>query len=113
MDWVAQQPVSFEAADGYPLGGTLYACEERHPSGTVVLFSTGGGVKAHHYRYFCAFLARTGFPTLAYDYRGIGRSRAGSLRGMKAGFEDWTELDASAALRFLQSCFSRAQRSQA
>ena len=27
---------------------------------------------------------------------------------MRAGFEDWTELDASAALRFLQSCFSRA-----
>ena len=108
MDSAAQEAVTFHAVDGFPLGGTLYSCDGRHPSGAVVLFSTGAGIKAHHYRYFCEFLARNGFPTLAYDYRGIGRSRTGSLRGMEAGFEDWTILDATAALRFLQGRFLRA-----
>jgi predicted alpha/beta hydrolase len=105
---VTAESVAFTAADGYPLGGTLYRRDDGSRPRIVVLFVCGGGIKAHHYRYFCTFLAASGFPTLAFDYRGVGQSKRGSLRELTAGFEDWAEYDTAAALGVLRKRFPSA-----
>ena len=92
--------VRFEAADGYPLGGFLHAPARSDVAQAVVL-ATGAGLRAELYRHFATFLARHGIATLAFDYRGIGESRPARLRDLAAGFEDWAELDAEAAIAWI------------
>jgi predicted alpha/beta hydrolase len=67
----------------------------------VVVFNCGAGIPASSYRRFSQYLAANETAVLNYDYRGIGRSRTGSLRGLKATIEDWAELDCSAAIEFV------------
>jgi predicted alpha/beta hydrolase len=44
------------------------------------------------------YLAGRGAAVLTFDYRGIGESREGDLRGLTAGMDDWATLDFGAAL---------------
>lgn len=67
-----------------------------------MLLSGATGVPQGFYAAFAAHLASRGFPTLTYDYRGIGGSRPSSLRGFEARMQDWARLDASAALTWLK-----------
>jgi predicted alpha/beta hydrolase len=67
-----------------------------------VLLNSAVGVSQHFYSGFAAFLAGRGFLVLTYDYRGIGASRRGSLRGMPARIRDWACLDAGGALDRLE-----------
>jgi predicted alpha/beta hydrolase len=61
------------------------------------------GVKRRYYAKYAAFLAEQGFHVITYDYRGIGDSRNGSLRGFKAGFRDWGVTDQTAAIDWLMA----------
>jgi predicted alpha/beta hydrolase len=61
------------------------------------------------YRRFATFLAEAGIPILTYDYRGIGASRPQSLRGFRAGTEDWAEYDCGAAIGWLRERFPSAE----
>ncbi len=90
---------SFTADDGTPLVGTLH--EAVDPKGAVLI---AGAVATPHryYRAFAAWLAERGYTALSFDYRGIGASRAGSLRGSEASLTDWGTHDVSAALRTLR-----------
>lgn len=69
----------------------------------------GAGIDQLRYRYFAHFLADAGVPTLTYDYRGIGASRPGSLRGFDATMEDWAEHDSAAAIGWLRERFPTAE----
>ena len=103
---VATTRIRFVASDGFPLGGWLH-----EPDGRVdhaVVLATGAGIRAERYRHFSNFLARHGVATLAFDYRGVGLSRPARLRGLVAGFEDWAELDAGAALEWTAARYPRA-----
>ena len=71
----------------------------------VVVVHCGAGIPASRYQNFAAFLAAAGIPTLTYDYRGIGQSRPGSLRGYAAELEDWSEYDCAAAIAWLRARF--------
>ena len=98
--------VQIAAADGVPLGGTWFVQDPGvvQPVGAVVV-AGGGGIPARRYRHFAAFLANNGLATLTFDYRGIGASRDGSLRGLKAGSEHWGLLDFGAALGAARTTF--------
>lgn len=89
------------AADGVPLGGFLWraaplAGAEARP---VVVISPATSVRCRYYARFAAWLAAQGIDALTFDYRGIGESRPARLRGFRAGWADWGELDLEAALR--------------
>jgi predicted alpha/beta hydrolase len=93
------EPVEFAARDGYRLAGTLFRPES--PNGRAVLVHAATGVRREFYGKFAAFLAGSGFTALTFDYRGIGGSKRGSLRGFKVRMRDWAEQDAAGALDFL------------
>jgi predicted alpha/beta hydrolase len=99
---VCVEPVRFRALDGCPLGGTLYRPDSAAATTDAAVFATGIGARAHVYRWFLTYLASAGLPVLALDYRGIGYSRPAKLRGFEAGFEDWAEYDAGAAIEFMR-----------
>lgn len=101
-------PVRFRACDGYELVGSYHAAQTETAPGRVAVVHCGAGLAANRYQHFAAFLAQGGMPTLTYDYRGIGRSRPGALRGFEAGMADWSEYDCAAAIAWLRGRFPGA-----
>ena len=106
---VIEEPVRFPALDGHGLGGILYSREGLNDPERVIVFSPGGGVAAVRYRRFARFLARSGVPVFAYDYRGIGESRPSSLRGFSAVLEEWSEFDCGGAIAWIRARYPNAE----
>ena len=59
------------------------------------------------YHRFARYLAARGAAVLSFDYRGIGASREGSLRNLKAGMDDWAVQDLGAALAEARTTYPR------
>jgi len=64
--------------------------------GTVVI-APAMGVDQDYYAPLAEWLSQQSFRVVTFDYRGMGRSRTGSLRGFKADLFDWAK-DCSAVL---------------
>lgn len=92
--------LSFAATDGVELAATHLA--PVGPARGAVLIAPAMGVPQRFYLPFATWLAERGFHVLTFDYRGMGRSRRGSLRGLDADLILWARRDATAALRHLQ-----------
>jgi predicted alpha/beta hydrolase len=93
------ETVQIRARDGHPLEGDLF-----QPPGTpraAVLVASAMGVPRSYYAPFATYLARQGLAALTVDYRGIGGSRAGPLRGSPATLRDWGERDLGGAADLL------------
>ncbi len=90
--------LTFTCADGREIHGTLFEvpCSVEH-RGTVVIGSATA-VTAGYYHRYAAFLAAAGYTALTFDYRGIGDSRGGSLRGQKVRWYQWGSLDIDTVL---------------
>lgn len=88
----------FPAADGAMLSATLYEPAGGRELALVSIIYPGAGIPATYYGRFAEGLADRGIVTIAFDYRGIGRSRPKKLRGYAATIKDWGELDGTAAL---------------
>ena len=54
------------------------------------------GVPQSFYAAFARWLAAEGFHAATFDYRGMGRSRRGSLRDVEADILTWAEQDTAA-----------------
>jgi predicted alpha/beta hydrolase len=109
LDDVFIDDITFPAADGYPLGATLFLPRgaKRH----AVLINSATAVPRKIYRGFAGYLARRGCAVLTYDYRGTGDSRQKalvgynqpkSLVGFKASMSDWATLDVTAAVAWMR-----------
>lgn len=94
----AGEPLRFQAADGMMLGGHLWPARQPVPGRSVVVVSPATSVRSRYYGRFAAHLAGVGFDVVTFDYRGIGESRPAQLRGFRADWRDWGELDLEAAL---------------
>lgn len=84
------------AADGTALAARIF-----QPAGApraAVLVVPAMGVPQSYYAAFAAWLADQGFLAATFDYRGMGASRRGPLRGLRADILDWARLDTAAAL---------------
>jgi predicted alpha/beta hydrolase len=96
---VRQQPVRFMTADRVALSGTWFAlATPTKPPTTVIVVTCGAGIPARFYHRLARYLAERGAAVLTFDYRGIGGSREGPLRKLKAGMDDWAVQDLGAAL---------------
>ncbi|MEQ1571020.1 MAG: alpha/beta fold hydrolase [Myxococcota bacterium] len=92
--------VEWRAADGAVVAARWYT-----PPGSarsVVLVGGATGVPQGYYRGWAGDLADRGHEVVTFDYRGVGESRVGSLRGYSASMTDWghdwqTALDAALA----------------
>ena len=92
--------LSVHALDGYELGARFF---EASSPRLRVLIAGGTGIPSRFYRHFAAWLAERGASTLTFDYRGIGSSRRGSLRGAPHGYLDWATSDLPGALAALEA----------
>ncbi len=102
-------PISFcvEATDGYCIRGQYW----RHPEASeqpraVVIINPATSVCARYYARFAEYLFQYDLDAIIYDYRGIGESRPGTLRGFRASWLDWGHLDFDAVLRFANRSFA-------
>ncbi|MEO8136024.1 MAG: hypothetical protein ABI831_18865, partial [Betaproteobacteria bacterium] len=77
---VTRQPATFAALDGCPISGHWYVPVGAQPKSLAVV-ACGGGIPARMYQAMARYLAGKGTIILTFDYRGIGESRNGSLRG--------------------------------
>ena len=98
--------LTLTAADGFALSAALFTPDppddnaEGAPAalrGAIVL-AGAMGVRKRFYEPLAAYLAAGGFAVLTFDYRGIGDSLPGRLRGFAANLHDWGERDLEAAL---------------
>jgi predicted alpha/beta hydrolase len=96
---VESRAVGFAAADGTPLAGTVFEPTQA-ALGNAPLIIIGGaaGVPSRYYARFANYLADLGHPVLTYDYRGIGLSRVGSLKGANIRMRDWCVSDTPGAI---------------
>jgi predicted alpha/beta hydrolase len=95
------ESVTFKAKDGYSLAGRLYI-----PSKTphaVLLINSGTGIPQGFYSRFAHYASEKGFVVLTFDYRGIGESAPESLKGFKALYREWGQLDVAAAINWLKT----------
>ena len=63
-----------------------------------MIINAATSVHCRHYSRFAAYLFANGFDVITYDYRGIGESRPGSIKGLNASWTDWGALDFEAML---------------
>jgi len=92
---------SITTADQHCLNGfTLRHATPAAAIRPIVIINPATSVRCRYYARFAAYLHSHGFDVITYDYRGIGESRTGSLRGMDAGWIDWGRLDFEAILQF-------------
>ena len=68
----------------------------------MAIINAATSVRCQYYSRFAEYLFSHGLDVMLFDYRGIGASRAGSLRGFEATWSDWGALDAQALLRRAQ-----------
>ncbi|MCD8504537.1 MAG: alpha/beta fold hydrolase [Burkholderiaceae bacterium] len=90
------RPLTYTAPDGYLLAGHCWM--HARAQAPVVIINPATSVVSRYYARFAAYLNLHGYHVMTYDYRGIGGSRHGSLRDLRAGWLDWGELDFEAAL---------------
>jgi len=99
------KPFKEAAADGFALGGFTWCHSLHDTQRPVVIINAATSVRCRHYSRFAAYLFANGFDVITYDYRGIGESRHGSIRGLDASWTDWGALDFEAMLKRAQRAF--------
>jgi predicted alpha/beta hydrolase len=90
----AGRELSIPAADGRPLAVTLY--EPTTPPAAdapITIVAGGAGIQRRFFGRFAAYLAERGRLALTFDYRDIGGSRQGSLKGSRVLMRDWCLID--------------------
>ncbi len=93
--------IDIPARDGFTLGGTLYRADTE--SRRIVVINPAIAVPGRFYRHFAAGLAEAGYTALTWDYRGIGASKPGSLRGFPATVRDWIFQDMAGIVDWVAS----------
>ena len=88
------------AGDGYPLSAHTFG--DAQAARAAVLVVPAMGVEQQYYAAFAHWLAARGYFVVTFDYRGIGRSRRGSLRQLNADVLTWAEQDTGAMVAFLR-----------
>ena len=98
-------PFKETADDGVVLGGFFWRHTSPDPRRPLVIINAATSVRCRHYSRFAAYLFKHGFDVMTYDYRGIGESRSGTIKGLRASWTDWGALDFEAMLKRAQREF--------
>ncbi len=100
----ASRELTVPAADGYALAATLFEpAAGARADAPVIVIAAGAGILRRFYARFAAYLAEQGHPVVTFDYRAIGGSRRGPLRGSTVRMRDWCVLDVPGVLAWAAS----------
>lgn len=83
--------LNLKAHDGHAI--VAYRYEPNRPPSAGIVIATAMAVAQSYYADFAAYLASQGHRVWTFDYRGMGESRNGSMRGCKADISDWVTKD--------------------
>ena len=98
-------PFKEPAADNHLIGGFTWRHLRTDFDRPVVIINAATSLRCRYYSRFADYLFANGLDVITYDYRGIGESRHGSLKGFKASWSDWGVLDFEAILQRAQREF--------
>jgi predicted alpha/beta hydrolase len=90
------QALEIATADGERLAARIFSPGRQ--AAAAVLMVPAMGVTQSFYRPLAAWLASEGCLVATFDYRGIGASRRGPLRELRADILAWAQLDCAAML---------------
>lgn len=80
-------PRAVPAPDGYVLSSRFFAPEGEARAAALIVPAMG--CSQGYYEALARWLAEQGYLAATFDYRGVGLSRNGSLRGFEADIFDW------------------------
>ncbi|MCH8178773.1 MAG: alpha/beta fold hydrolase [Proteobacteria bacterium] len=95
------ESLTLHARDGQRLAARLFLPESLPGSGEVrrvVVIATALGVPQMFYWDHARWLTQHGLAVYTFDFRGMGLSAPGSLKGYQADLLDWAQRDAPAVL---------------
>jgi len=100
--------IIIHAADGYALAATHYVPVMPQLNATTgqlqsIVIASATAVPRGFYKHFAHYVALRGVHVLVADYRGIGGSRAGVLKGFEMQYADWSTLDLAALVAYASS----------
>jgi predicted alpha/beta hydrolase len=90
--------------DGAHLQGAWFLPPQDLPRMAIVI-APGGGIPARYYHGLATYLAGKNAAVLCFDYRGIGASRRGTLKGLDASLATWVNFDLDGALAHAHAKF--------
>src|SRR5690242_6921958 len=92
--------------DGLQLSATWFIADD--PQEKVILINSATGVKQQFYHDFASYLAKQGFNTYTFDYRGIGESKPEDLSNLLCDMKDWSK-DVDAMVAHINRVHSQAK----
>ena len=93
--------ITLTTADGAQLAATHYA--PAHDAGSAqqwIVVGSATAVPRGFYARFAQYAASRGVHVITTDYRGIGGSKHGSLKGFVMDYSDWSRYDLAAAVDY-------------
>lgn len=98
--------LAIPADDGYVLAATLFEPTTLHrPGAPLVAIAAGAGIARRFYARFATYLAERGAAVLTFDYRVVGGSRRGPVKGSAVRMRDWCLLDVPGVLAWAARTF--------
>jgi predicted alpha/beta hydrolase len=96
MKATSSQELRHAALDGYPLVSTVFPSN----SNEFIVLAGATAVPRGFYRRFAEYAQSRGINVITTDYRGIGDSKRGSLKGFEMDYADWSKHDLAASVRW-------------
>ncbi len=90
------QPLTLTTADDVALAATHFTV----PSDRFIVVGGATAVPRGFYKRFAEYAQTQGFNVVTTDYRGIGESKRGSLKGFDMDYADWSRYDLAAAVEY-------------
>ncbi len=90
------QALTLTAHDGYVLAASHF----KAPSDQFIVVGSATAVPRWFYSKFAEFAQACGINVITTDYRGIGQSKRGSLKGFEMNYADWSRYDLAAAVAY-------------
>jgi predicted alpha/beta hydrolase len=89
-------PLQLQAADGHRLAATHFSA----PGDQFIVMAGATAVPRGFYKRFAEFAQARGVSVITTDYRGVGDSKSGTLKGFEMEYADWSRYDLAAAVDY-------------
>ena len=97
-----KESLTLTTKDGYRVSGYEYKSAD-NDDGAILVMAGATAVPQRFYQRFASDAVAKGFTVLTLDYRGVGESAPGSLKGFDMRYLQWATEDLAAVVDYAQS----------